>query len=125
MGTGTGCGGRNHRDALRIGSCRNVRRKEQRRARAFRKRAIRRNRKNVKSIALREVACGIGLMVDDIESFAARIEGEFKVRGFARAVEDRQSNSVARPARTLGSARGAGDRPSEKTPTLLVPVSAV
>ena len=42
------------------------------------------DRQHVKSVALRESARGVGLMVDHIERVAARIESEFKIGGFAR-----------------------------------------
>ena len=63
---------------------------------ALRKHAIGGDRQNVKRVALREIARGIGLMVDDIERVAAGIESEFKVRGLARG--SRIAGRILRPA---------------------------
>ena len=66
----------------------------------------------MKRVALRESACGIGLMVDDIERVAAGIESKFKVRGLERS--GRISARIQWPAQCefldLNGMRGIGQR---------------
>src|SRR5262249_11717715 len=75
----------NDRDALGMGNRGHVRLRENERCIRFAHLTIRAHVKDVQLVALREKSLGIGVLIDDVEVPAARIEGELEVARFARA----------------------------------------